>query len=136
MLSVGRGELSVALEAAEKKGREWLYKMHGDVLIWGEVADKNKVLRLYFVTPKDGRAAKPYSLNEKLELLVDFGSDLGAVLAAQAATSISPIYDRSGEALARLIAPVVAKLKPLAESPPASFSDETRAQLWRAYACR
>jgi tetratricopeptide (TPR) repeat protein len=134
VLSVGRGERSAALEAAEKKGRDWLTKKHGDVLIWGEVADKNKVLRLRFVTPRDGGAAKPYSLNEKLELPVDFGSDLGAVLSAQAASAISPIYDRSGEALAALIAPIVAKLKPLAESPPASFPEETRAQLWNAYA--
>ena len=134
MLSIGRGERSAALEAAEKKGRAWLTKKHGDVLIWGEVADKNKVLRLRFVTPRDGGAAKPHSLNEKLELPVDFGSDLGAVLAAQAASAISPIYDRSGEALAALIAPIVAKLKPLAESPPASFPHNTCAQLWHAYA--
>ncbi|MGA9267408.1 MAG: hypothetical protein WBV79_13295, partial [Rhodomicrobium sp.] len=134
VLSIGRGERGAALEAAEKKGRDWLTKKHGDVLIWGEVADKNKVLRLRFVTPRDGGAAKPYSLNEKLELPVDFGSDLGAVLAAQAVTAISPVYDRAGEALAALIAPIVAKLKPLAENPPASFPEETRAQLWNAYA--
>ena len=134
VLSIGRGERSAALEAAEKKGRDWLYKMHGDVLIWGEAADKNKVLRLRFVTPQDGRSASPYSLNEKLELPPDFGSDLGAVLAAQAAAAISPVYDRSGEALAALISPLVAKLKPLAGNPPASFPDKTRAQLWDAYA--
>ena len=123
MLSVGRGERSAALEAAEKKGWAWLTKKHGDVLIWGEVADKNKVLRLRFVTARDGGEAKPYSLNEKLELPVDFGSDLGAVLAAQAATAISPVYRRSGETLATLIVPIVAKLKPIAENPPASFPD-------------
>ena len=55
-------------------------------------------------------------------------------MAAQAATAISPVCDRGGEALAALIAPIVAKLKPLAESPPVSFSDETQAQLWHAYA--
>ena len=43
VLSIGRGERSAALEAAKKKGQHWLYKMNGDVLIWGEVADKNKV---------------------------------------------------------------------------------------------
>ena len=134
VLSIGRGERSAALETAQKKGRDWLYKMHGDVLIWGEVADKNKVLRLRFVTPGDGSSVSRYSLNEKLELPPDFGCDLGAVLAAQAATAISPVCDRGGEALAALIAPIVAKLKPLAECPPVSFSDETQAQLWHAYA--
>ena len=33
-----------------------------------------------------------------------------------------------------MIAPFVDRLKPLAEKPPASFSDETRATLWHAYA--
>jgi hypothetical protein len=73
-------------------------------------------------------------LNSTLELHPDFGADLGAILAVQAATSIEPVYERSGEALAGLIEPVVAKLKPLAENPPASFSSDTRAQLWHAYA--
>ncbi len=40
----------------------------------------------------------------------------------------------AGEALAGLIEPVVAKLKPLAENPPASFSGDARARLWHAYA--
>ncbi len=56
------------------------------------------------------------------------------MLAAQAAAAISPVYDRSGQALAALIAPIVSKLKPLAENPPVSFPDKTRAQLWHAYA--
>ena len=37
-------------------------------------------------------------------------------------------------ALANLIALFVDRLKPLAEKPPAGFLDETRAQLWHAYA--
>ncbi len=52
----------------------------------------------------------------------------------QAATSIEPIYERSGEALANVIKPVVAKLRPLAENPPASFADEDKARLWEAFA--
>ncbi len=73
VLSIGRGERSAALEAAQKKGRDWLYKVHGDVLIWGEVADKNKVLRLRLVTPGDDSSASPYSLNEQtLELPARF----------------------------------------------------------------
>ena len=52
----------------------------------------------------------------------------------QAATSIKPIYERSGEALANVIKPVVTKLRPLAENPPASFADEDKARLWEAFA--
>ena len=71
---------------------------------------------------------------QTLELPPDFGGDLGAVFATQGAATLSPVHDRPGEALAKLIEPFVQSLKPLAENPPASFSDETRAQLWDSYA--
>ena len=133
-LSLGHGLQAKALEAAEKRGQDWLYNKNGDVLIWGKVFG-DKVLRLRFLPHRgEGSVEKSYALNETLELPLDCGSDLGAILAAHAATAISPVYDRSGEALAALIAPIVAKLKPLAESPLASFPDKTRAQLWHAYA--
>ena len=129
------GELGEALARAEARGRSWLKQTKADVLVWGEQGAKDKVLRLRFLTPiGEGGAQKPYELNSTLELHPDFGADLGAILAVQAATSIAPVYERSGEALAGLIEPVVAKLKPLAENPPASFSSDTRAQLWHAYA--
>ncbi|MGB9166122.1 MAG: hypothetical protein WCC41_17035, partial [Rhodomicrobium sp.] len=134
VLSIGPGERAKGLEAAEKQGRRWLHEKNGDVLIWGKV-EEDKILRLRFLPNLGvGSEQKTYTLNEVLELPVDFGSDLGAVLAAQAATAISPIYDRSGEALAVLIAPLVAKLKPIAENPSSGFLDENRAQLWNTYA--
>ena len=106
-----------------------------DVLVWGEVAASDKVLRLRFL-PQSGEALvpPPYRLNEVLELPANFNADLGTVLAVQAATSIGPIYERSGEALANVIEPVVAKLRPLAENPPAGFADEDKARLWEAFA--
>ena len=51
-----------------------------------------------------------------------------------AATGIRPIYDDAGHALAEIIAPIVGKLRPLAENPPAGFSDDDKAALWHAYA--
>ena len=135
VLVIGAGERSTAIAAAEVRGRKWLKQKNADVLIWGEVGAADKVLRLRFLTPiGEGGAQKPYELNSTLELHPDFGADLGAILAVQAATSIAPVYERSGEALAGLIEPVVAKLKPLAENPPASFSSDARARLWHAYA--
>jgi tetratricopeptide (TPR) repeat protein len=134
-LAIGPGDQGAALAAAEERGRRWLKETNADVLIWGEEGAKDRVLRLHFLTPEgQGGAAKPYALNETLELPVGFGADLGTLLAVQAAAAISPVYERTGEALAALIAPVVAKLKPLAENPPPGFSEETRAQLWHAYA--
>lgn len=133
-LKPGPGERTAALLAAEERGRRWLKDKNADVLIWGEVGAKDKVLRLRFTASSGGGGQKPYEMNSALELPPNFGADLGAVLAAQAATAISPVHDRQGEAVSTLLLPIVAKLKPLAENPPASFGDETRAQLWEAYA--
>ncbi len=129
------GDLKTALETAAGKGRAWLKEQNASVLIWGAAKAPDKVLWLRFLAAEGDGSPKSYALNERtLELPADFGGDLGTVFAAQAAAAISPVYDRSGEALANLIAPFVERLKPLAERPPESFSDETRAQLWHAYA--
>ena len=134
-LAMPLGNLRAELSEAEKHGQKWLKQQRADVLVWGEVAASDKVLRLRFLSQSgDGGGAKAYRLNEVLELPANFNADLGAVLAVQAATSIRPIYERSGEALANVIEPVVAKLRPLAENPPASFADEDKAKLWEAFA--
>ncbi|WKW49431.1 tetratricopeptide repeat protein [Rhodomicrobium lacus] len=135
VLAIGPGEVGAAEAHAEKRGRDWLKAKNADVLIWGEVAAHDKVLRLRFLAPAgEGGGAKPYALSSTLELPENFTSELGAALAVQATALIAPIYENAGQVLAGLIAPAVAKLKPLAENPPASFSDEARAQLWHAYA--
>ena len=134
-LAMPLGNLRAELSEAEKHGQKWLKQQRADVLVWGEVAASDKVLRLRFLSQSgDGGGTKAYRLNEVLELPANFNADLGAVLAVQAATSIKPIYERSGEALANVIEPVVAKLRPLAENPPASFADEDKARLWEAFA--
>jgi tetratricopeptide (TPR) repeat protein len=135
VLKLGPGERAAALQAAEERGRRWLKDKNADVLIWGEVGAKDKVLRLRFLTHAfDSGGQKPYEMNSALELPLNFGADLGAVLAAQADTAISAVYDQEGEASAALLLPIVTKLRPLAENPPSSFSDQTRAKLWQAYA--
>jgi hypothetical protein len=135
-LTLDAGDREAAIQGAEKRGREWLKRERADVLVWGEVGSRDKLLRLRFLTPENssGEKAENFSLSQELELPADFGADLGTALAVQAASAIQPIYERSGEALAAIIAPVVAKLKPLAEHPPGSFSDNDKAWLWFAYA--
>jgi tetratricopeptide (TPR) repeat protein len=134
-LIIPPGNIKDAEAATTAKGRSWLKEQNASVLIWGEVGGHDKLLRLRLLPAEGDGASKAYALAEQtLELPNDFGGDLGALFAARTATAISPVYDRAGEALANLIAPFAERLKPLAEKPPASFSDETRAQLWNAYA--
>jgi hypothetical protein len=134
-LTPGPGEVTAADAAAEKKGRKWLKRVNADLLVWGSVAKEHALLRLRFL-PREGSGAgsTPYSLSDKLELPADFGADLGAVLAVSAAAAINPIFEQQGRALAAVIEPVARKLAPLAANPPASFSGETKASLWSAYA--
>jgi hypothetical protein len=134
-LRLRTGEIGAAVAEAEKKGRAWLEQRNADILIWGEVADANRLLRLRFTTASsNSEAAKGYALTETLELPAGFGADFGAVLAAQAASGIRPVYDKPGHALAGIIAPIVEKLRPLAEDPPASLPDDAKGSLWHAYA--
>ena len=134
-LAMRSGNLQAEISEAEKCGQKWLKQQRADVLIWGEVGASDKVLRLRFLSQSgDGGGTKAYRLNEVLELPANFNANLDAVLAVQAATLIKPIYERSGEALANVIEPIVAKLRPLAENPPASFADKDKAKLWHAFA--
>jgi tetratricopeptide (TPR) repeat protein len=134
-LVIPSGNIRNAEAAMTAKGRSWLKKQNASVLVWGEIGGRDKLLRLRLLPAEGEGASKAYALSEQtLELPNGFGGDLGALFAARTATAISAFYGRSGEALADLIAPFVARLKPLAEKPPASFSDETRARFWDAYA--
>lgn len=134
-LAIPPGNLKNGEAATTAKGRTWLKEQNASVLIWGEVGGRDKLLRLRLLPAEGDGALKAYALTEQtLELPNSFGGDLGTLFAARTATAISPVYQHSGEALADLIAPFVDRLKPLAENPPASFSDETRAQIWGAYA--
>ncbi len=134
-LVIPPGNMKNGEMATTVKGRTWLKEQNASVLIWGEVGGHGKLLRLRLLPAEGDGASKNYALAEQtLELPNDFGGDLGVLFAAGTATAISPVYKRSGEALASLLAPFVARLKPLAEKPPASLLDETRAQLWYAYA--
>ncbi|MEJ0074133.1 MAG: hypothetical protein WDO17_01580 [Alphaproteobacteria bacterium] len=71
-------------DKAEAEGRRWLRETGANILVWGDVAAKDKVLRLYFVL-NTGQADRParesYTLSDRLELASDFQEDLGAVIA-------------------------------------------------------
>jgi hypothetical protein len=136
VLVIPSGNIKNGETATTAKGRKWLKEQKGSVLVWGEVGGRDKLLRLRLLPAEGDGASKAYALSEQtLELPDDFGDNLGVLFAAQTAIAISPVYNRSGEAIADLVDPFVARLKPLAEKPPASFSD-TRAPLWQAFGWR
>jgi hypothetical protein len=118
-LGIATGNIKNAEAAITVKGRSWLKEQNASVLVWGEVGGRDKLLRLRLLPSEGDGSSKAYALTEQtLELPNDFGGDLGVLFAARTATAISPVFEGSGKTLADLIAPFVAKLKPLAETPP------------------
>jgi tetratricopeptide (TPR) repeat protein len=84
--------------AAEAEGRRWLSETGATILVWGEIAAKDKVLRLYFV--RNAKQAsqslrESYVLNERLELARDFQEDLGLVVAGHVTALAAPASETS-----------------------------------------
>jgi tetratricopeptide (TPR) repeat protein len=79
-------------EAAEVMGRAWLKQSGAGLLIWGEVAGRDKVLRINFL-PSEGKTAirtnESYLLTDRFELSSDFGEDLGIVIVARVAAPLA-----------------------------------------------
>ena len=84
--------------AAEAEGRRWLGETGATILVWGEIAAKDKVLRLYFVrnaAQASQNLRESYVLNDRLELARDFQEDLGLVIAGHVAALAAPAYETS-----------------------------------------
>ena len=77
------GNLAEIDRAAEAKGRGWLTEQNADLLIWGEVAKVDQVIRLRFL-PRSGNGGQDhsYAFTDKLELPVEFRDDLATAIAA------------------------------------------------------
>ena len=108
---------------AEAKGRQWIRENRGDVLIWGEVAEANKTLRLWLL-PREGDGtldSSAYSL-EKTELPMNFHADIAAQLVAIALASVRPVTENSGEFIVDILRPAAEKLRRLVVNPPKGLS--------------
>lgn len=77
------GDIIQNRQGAEKVGQSWLDDSKADILIWGEVAKPDQVIRIYFSLRDDQQKLdKNYVLTNHLELPIEFGEDLGLVMAA------------------------------------------------------
>jgi hypothetical protein len=129
-------------EDFEAEVRRHLAEHRGDVLISGDVATKDKALRLRII-PADpslrpdlrgleGRRPGEYVLTET-GLPLDFDHNFNAVLLALVAASVAPATERQGHYLADLLGPAATKLKQLCTHMPAGLDHDQRGNLWRAY---
>ena len=114
------GDLAGNLAAAARQGRRWLEQQNADILIWGEVAKADQVLRLRFLSRavEGDDAAKGYVFDEALELPPEFGVDFGQVLYMTALSAVGPATEMQGQYLVKLLRPAAQKVGRLLENPP------------------
>ncbi len=118
---------------AEQQARARLEDKNGDVLIYGEVAEANRRLRLRFVAKHESLQgqARSYAL-EVAELPKDFGADFNAALLAWVTVSVAPATKQAGQSVADLLRPAAGKLRHLCAHMPPGLDADQRGSLWHA----
>ena len=119
---------------AERTGRNWLETRSADILVWGKVAEDNRVLRLRILSGEgQSSESKSYALTETLELPVDFGAELGAALEGIIVASVTAAYD-SGRYVVDILKPAHVRLKSITQNLPATFTPARRGTILNAQA--
>ena len=129
------GDQAENLVAAEKRGQQWLDQHDADVLVWGEVAGADQILRLRFLsrTGRIGSDTKGYPLTETLELPTEFHVDFGQVLYMTALSAVEPATEMKGHYLVDLLRPAAQKVERLLAQPPPGIPPESLAHVHVAY---
>jgi hypothetical protein len=125
----------------DAEARRLLTARKGDVLVRGDVATKEKALRLRFLAAdaglrpdlrgSEGRRPGEYALTET-GLPLDFDQDFNAVVVALVLAAVAPATERQGQYLVDAREPVAGRLQHLCEDMPAGLNDEQRGSLWHA----
>jgi tetratricopeptide (TPR) repeat protein len=125
----------------EVEARALLANRRGDVLISGDVATKDKGLRLR-ILPADpavradrpapeGRRSGEYTLTET-GLPLDFDRDFESVLVALVLGAAAPATQQQGLYLVDVLEPVATRLKRLCAHLPARLDPDQRGGIWHA----
>jgi tetratricopeptide (TPR) repeat protein len=119
---------------AEEEGRHWLDEYDADVLIWGEVVKVDQMLRLWFTTSGDQKAAgaSRYKLDETI-LPKNFHEDIAIQLVAVALTGVQPATERVGNYLAAILRPVAAKIRLILDSSSSGLTNFQKGDLYHAF---
>jgi tetratricopeptide (TPR) repeat protein len=117
---------------AESEGRRWLKDNGSDILVWGEIAAKDKVYRLRFIQ-NAARANEPlrvsYLLNDSLELAKDFQDDVALVAATQVTSLAAPIFSKKKNLLDPLLDDLYMRLAAMHRRADQASEARTRCQV-------
>ena len=123
--------------AANAEARKFLSRKGGDLLIWGRVhtIGQQNVLELRFVGAESGGAAAPrFGFNQELLLEEKFAPEMGATLAALAASLALPALSQRGTAIGKRLLPLVDRLGRIVHKSGLKLQSDDRAGLLFSYA--
>ncbi|HXH01821.1 MAG TPA: hypothetical protein VNN09_00705 [Candidatus Competibacteraceae bacterium] len=129
------GDQTRARAAAEAQGRQWLEQQRADLLLWGEVVEDNRQLRLWFLDRRQRSRlrSEAYAL-ERAELPPDFSREFAEQLVAMALLSLSPAAEQAARERLALLRALADKLRRLLALPPPELTPQQRAALHYTYA--
>jgi hypothetical protein len=122
-LSLGQGrDISAAMKDAQDKGRHWLQARNASILVWGQVEQEDKSVRLRLLSRDSETNDRFLALNDDLTLPKDFAPSLAVTLSASTLTQASDLSQgtgadaRGGQYVADQLTPLVPKLRELSKS--------------------
>ncbi len=86
------GDMVMRLNAAAGEGQAWLIEQSADLLIWGEVEATTVRLRFLPLVPGGDNLPGAVGLGDSLDLPIDFGAPLAALLRAAVLTAVGPTF--------------------------------------------
>lgn len=113
---------SVAMKKARETGRKWLRARNASLLVWGQVEQEDKSVRLRLLSLDSESNDRFLALNDDLTLPKDFAPSLAVTLSASALGQASELTQATGadaggsKYVADQLAPLVPKLRELAKS--------------------
>ena len=111
-------------DAQASEEGQWLLRLHrADILVFGEVLEKDKALNLHFLSnggPIDSKV-RSFQLSRGV-IENDFSGAAALQLQAVALAAVKPVTEQRGTLLAEALRPVIDKIKALIQAPPPELS--------------
>ena len=134
-MRLGDGHQVEAELAANSTAQKWLKAKHCDLLVWGRAKDA-KVLSLRFtIAETGGFEPKSYRLtDEKLELPIEFISDLGAAIATRLDAKVTAELEKRFQYRVPAMRAAAERMEMLVKSLNPNYDADTRGALLLCYA--
>ena len=132
-ISAAGNKTEVAETHAVARAQGYLEKAHADLVIWGNLIEvgHNSGLRIFWTTgATTERSGNLLSFNQKLELPLEFWSQLASMLQLVVVTQYTQVATREGRYVKDKLAPFIDKVKALLpQTQGEGWTDDMRSQV-------